>query len=51
VVIYFARSIILEVHTSSRATPLLPLVYNMKVVLPVELAVTSIGVLLKSHPV
>jgi hypothetical protein len=36
------------VHISTGATPLFPSVYNMEVVLPVEVEVPSIGVLPKS---
>ena len=39
--------IMLSVHVSTGATPLLPSVYNMEVVLPVEVEVPSIGVLPK----
>jgi len=40
--------IMLSVHVSTGAIPLLLSEYNMEVVLPVEVEVPSVGVLLKS---
>jgi len=42
-------TIILQVHTSTGAAPLLPSVRSMEVVLPVEVKALSTGVLLKSR--